>query len=245
MTEVVFIGTSDAFGAGGRRQSATLVRGPNGSLLLDCGGTTLSGLNALGIARGEIDTIVLSHFHADHFGGVPSMLIAMLYEDRRDELLRIAGPPEVEERVRAACAALGHPLEDRLWRFKTEFTVLEPGRPTPLGPVSVLGFQTHHNPEANPQGYVVSAGHKRVAYSGDTGWFEQLPELVRGADLFVCECTQVSRLYEYHLSLEELVERQNEFDVGELVLTHLGSEMAKQRGRCELLLADDGMVVRV
>ena len=34
MSEVVFIGTSDAFGAGGRRQSAILVRGPAGGVLL-------------------------------------------------------------------------------------------------------------------------------------------------------------------------------------------------------------------
>ena len=245
MTELVFIGTSDAFGAGGRRQSATLLRGPSGGLLFDCGGTTLSGLNELGIERGEIDTIVLSHFHADHFGGVPSMLIAMLYEDQRDETLRIAGPPELETRVRAACDALGHPLEDRLWRFKTEFTVLEPGKPTNLGPVGVVGFQTHHNPEANPQGYVVTAGDKRVAYSGDTGWFDGLPDLVRGVDLFVCECTQVEPAYEYHLSLEELVTRQDEFDVGEMILTHLGTGMAERRGRCQLPTADDGLTLRV
>jgi ribonuclease BN (tRNA processing enzyme) len=245
VSEVIFVGTSDAFGAGGRRQSATLVRGPSGGLLFDCGGTTLSGLNELGIERGEIDTIVLSHFHADHFGGVPSMLIAMLYEDQRDEMLRIAGPPELEPRVRAACEALGHPLDDRLWRFKTEFTVLEPGRPTTLGPVGVVGFQTHHNPEANPQGYVVTVGSRRVAYSGDTGWFEALPEMVAGADLFVCECTQLTPGYEYHLSLEELVERQDQFDVKDMILTHLGTEMAKQRGECALPTADDGLIVRV
>ena len=43
---------------------------------------------------------------------------------------------------------------------------------------SVVGFQTHHNPEANPQGYVVTAGDKRIAYSGDTGWFDHLTDLV-------------------------------------------------------------------
>ena len=46
MTEVTFVGTSDAFGAGGRRQSAIFVRGPGGAALLDCGGTTLTGLAA-------------------------------------------------------------------------------------------------------------------------------------------------------------------------------------------------------
>ena len=54
MSEVVFVGTSDAFGAGGRRQSALLVRAAHGGVLMDCGSTTTSGLAALGIERAEI-----------------------------------------------------------------------------------------------------------------------------------------------------------------------------------------------
>ena len=46
MSEVVFIGTSDAFGAGGRRQSAILARGSRGTLLLDCGATTTEARQA-------------------------------------------------------------------------------------------------------------------------------------------------------------------------------------------------------
>ena len=44
MNEVVFIGTSDAFGAGGRRQSAILLRTGAGCALVDCGMTTGTGL---------------------------------------------------------------------------------------------------------------------------------------------------------------------------------------------------------
>ena len=46
-----------------------------------------------------------------------------------------------------------------------------------------------HQLEAHPQGYRVSLGERTVAYSGDTGWFPELPRLSAGADLFICECT--------------------------------------------------------
>ena len=36
MSEVIFVGTSDAFGAGGRRQAAVVVRLAGGTVLLDC-----------------------------------------------------------------------------------------------------------------------------------------------------------------------------------------------------------------
>src|SRR5678815_1982261 len=108
MSEVVFVGTSDAFGAGGRRQSAVLVRAPQGGVLLDCGGTTATGLTALGIEREEIDAILISHFHGDHFGGIPLLLLASLYEDQRRKPLVIAGPPGIERRVHQLASALGY-----------------------------------------------------------------------------------------------------------------------------------------
>ncbi len=99
MSELVFIGTSDAFGAGGRRQSAIFLRGPSSGALVDCGMTTGTGLAELGIERDEVDAILISHFHGDHFGGIPAFLLAALYEDQRTEPLRIAGPPGIQRRV--------------------------------------------------------------------------------------------------------------------------------------------------
>ena len=132
MNEVIFIGTSDAFGAGGRRQSATLVRGDRGSILLDCGATTNTGLSDLEIQREEIDSILISHFHGDHFGGIPLFLFACLYEDQRRRPLEIAGPPEIEARVRRLADAMGHSLDDRDWSFPLVFRELAPACSTRL-----------------------------------------------------------------------------------------------------------------
>jgi ribonuclease BN (tRNA processing enzyme) len=44
LSELVFVGTGDAFGAGGRRQSAMLLRTGTGAVLNDCGATTSGGL---------------------------------------------------------------------------------------------------------------------------------------------------------------------------------------------------------
>ena len=128
MTQLTFVGTSDAFGAGGRRQSAIFMRCPSGGVLLDCGTTTGSGLNQLGIAIDEIDVILVSHFHGDHFGGIPLLLLAALYEERRKRALRIAGPPGIESRVQRLASAMGHGLDRREWTFPIDFEELPAGR---------------------------------------------------------------------------------------------------------------------
>jgi ribonuclease BN (tRNA processing enzyme) len=245
VSELLFIGTSDAFGAGGRRQSAILVRAESGALLLDCGATTGSGLDALGIARDEIDAILVSHFHGDHFGGIPLLLLGAEYADRRRRPLVVAGPPGVERRVREVARALGHSLDDHRLGFPVRFEELPTASTREIGPVSARAFATFHSPDSHPHGLVVNAGQRRIAYSGDTGWFDALPGEVNGADLFLCECTQVQREFEYHLSFEELSERNGDFDCGRLVLTHLGEEMRARGDWGGFEVADDGRVLKL
>lgn len=245
MSEVIFVGTSDAFGAGGRRQSAIVVRGPSGSVLVDCGATTGTGMRQLGIRIEELDAILVSHFHGDHFGGIPLLLLAALYEEERTRALHIGGPPGIEARVRGLAASMGHPLESRPWSFPIEFAELPAGRRYEVGPARVITFETRHSPDAMPHGMLIDCGGPRIAYSGDTGWFDELPRCVAGSDLFICECTYHTNGFEYHLSHEQLIAHRARFDCGRLVITHLGEDMSARRASCDFEAADDGLTIRI
>ena len=243
MTRVTFVGTSDAFGAGGRRQAAIFVETASGGLLLDCAPTTGTGFAALGLTRDAVDAIAITHFHADHFAGIPQLLIGAQYEDNRRKPIAIAGPPGVEARVRAAARAVGLALESHAFGFEIRFAEFAPGRTLDLGLAKIDAFQTFHQPESVPHGLIVSTGSRRLAYSGDTGWFDELPDFARGADLCICECTFLEASFEYHLDYRTLVERADRFACERLVLTHLGTQMSPLRGRLELETADDGVTI--
>jgi len=245
MTEVLCVGTSDAFGAGGRRQSAYLVRAAGSSLLLDCGATTATGLASLGVDRNEVDAIAVSHYHGDHFGGIPALLLAAVYNDDRRRPLAVAGPVGVEERVRAAAAALGHGLDGREIGFELRFHELRAEAPLRLGGFELEAFPTYHAPESCPHGLLCRADGRTIAFSGDTGWFDELPERVAGADLFLCECTLDRKGYPYHLSLEELAPRRHAFRCGRTLLTHLGPEVRARRDHFGYEVADDGLLVKL
>lgn len=80
-TEIVTLGTGSALPSKYRNVSATLIRVPGyGSYLLDCGENTLGQLRRVygyaetdAILR-ELRVIYISHLHADHHLGVPSIL---------------------------------------------------------------------------------------------------------------------------------------------------------------------------
>lgn len=243
--KATFLGTSDAFGAGGRRQAAIFVSTRAGGLLLDCAPTTGTALAALGIERDAIDAIAVSHFHADHFAGIPALVLAALFEDERRHPLVVAGPPGVEARVLGAADAIGYALRGRALPFALRFVELPAGAANDLGPARITSFETSHDPASCPHGLAVEADGRRLVYSGDTGWFDALPDHARGADLFVCECTFHENPLPTHLSYRVIHEKRRAFACERLVITHLGSEMTDRRGQLELETADDGMEIEV
>lgn len=241
MSHVTFIGTSDAFGAGGRRQAAIFVETTSGGLLLDCAPTTNTGLAALGIPRCAVDVIAVSHFHADHFAGIPTFVLASIYADLRRQPLVIAGPPGVETRVRAAADAIGHSLSGREMPFALRFVELPAGRLVDLGPARARSFAVNHQPESCPHGLDLEVVGRRLVYSGDTGWFDDLPRHTRGADLLICDCTFHEPTFPEHIAYRELIERAPSLACERLIVTHLGASMSERRGQLEIETADDGL----
>jgi ribonuclease BN (tRNA processing enzyme) len=70
-----FIGSGDAFGSGGRFNTCFHVHGVSGNFLIDCGASSLIAMKRLPIDRNAINLILLTHFHPDHFGGVPFFIL--------------------------------------------------------------------------------------------------------------------------------------------------------------------------
>ena len=92
---VQFVGSGDAFGSGGRFNTCFHVAGREFSFLIDCGASSLVAMKRFGIDCNSIDLIVLTHYHADHCGGVPFFILDARFLARRTRPLTIAGPPPV------------------------------------------------------------------------------------------------------------------------------------------------------
>lgn len=98
--KLTVIGCGDAFGSGGRLNTCFYIKAEKNGVLIDCGATSLSGLKLRGIEVDDIDTVVLSHFHGDHYGGVPFLLLDAM-STRRTKKISIISPPGGKEKVGA------------------------------------------------------------------------------------------------------------------------------------------------
>src|SRR6202158_2111940 len=93
--QVRFVGCGDALGSGGRFNTCFHITDARLKFLIDCGPSSLPALKRLGIARDDIDLILITHFHGDHFGGLPFLLLDAQFP-RRTRPLGLAGPTGIE-----------------------------------------------------------------------------------------------------------------------------------------------------
>lgn len=240
MTEVLFVGTGDAFGSGGRRNSAIVVRDAGKTLLLDCGPTTLPGLKEVGVDPREIDAIALSHFHGDHIAGVPFLLLDYVYANARERPLEILGPPGVQERLAALTRAYHYEHESPP-RYPIHYLEFTHDKPIDVAGFRVTPMPAVHQEYTCPHMLRVDARSRSLVFSGDTGWHESLPEKVGDVDLFICECVFFDEEFEFHLSHRRLSRERRRFRSGAIRLTHLGLQVLENESRVEFDTAQDGL----
>jgi len=103
--QLQFVGCGDAFGSGGRYNTCFHVTGESVNFLIDCGASSLPALKRLDIVRDAIDLVLITHFHGDHFAGLPFLLLDAQFS-RRTRPLVIAGPEGIETRLAQVMEAL-------------------------------------------------------------------------------------------------------------------------------------------
>ncbi len=242
---MTFLGSGDAFSTGGRLHTCMLVEADAARFLIDCGGTTLTAMQQRGVDANAIGTILLSHLHGDHFGGLPYVLLDGQFDRHRTGALVIAGPPGTREHLAAMMQALYPGSWERPWRFPIEIVELSPREPWRFGPVTVTPYPVDHEAALSCFALRVASGGKTIAYSGDTQWTPALVEVARATDLFVCECNSYERKIPGHLDLPTLAAHRREIETKRLILTHLGPAMLAHADTLPFEYAVDGLSVTV
>jgi ribonuclease BN (tRNA processing enzyme) len=244
--QLQFVGCGDAFGSGGRFNTCLHLVGKGINALVDCGATSLVAMNRLAINRNDIDTIVISHFHADHFAGVPFFMLEANYVLKRERPLTIAGPPGLRARYAELMETTFPGTKDLDLRFPLLLHELEIAKRNDVGKLKVTPFHVVHDDRAGPcLGFRFEAEGKIIAFSGDTEWNDALIDIGRNADLFICEAYTRDKPVATHMALRSLEQHLGEIRPKRLVLTHMSNDMLARRAELPYDTAEDGMIIKL
>jgi ribonuclease BN (tRNA processing enzyme) len=240
-----FVGCGDAFGSGGRSNTCFHATGCTVNFLIDCGASSLPALKRYGIVRDDIDLILITHFHGDHFAGLPFFLLDAQFS-RRSRPLVIAGPAGIELRLTQVMEALFENSSRTKQEFELSVIALKPEETRSFGAVRVTSFPVVHGDSGGPfLAYRIEAEGRVIAYSADTEWAETLVALGRGADLFIAEAYTYDKVVKNHLSLATLEAHLVKIAPKRLILTHMSDDMLGRLNALQHTAAHDGMLVEI
>jgi ribonuclease BN (tRNA processing enzyme) len=245
---VTIVGSGDAFGSGGRFNTCFYVESAKGTLLVDCGASSLIALKTRGLDHGRVDGIILSHLHGDHFGGLPFLLLDAQFLSRRERPLLIAGPPGTRARLDALLEVFFPASTANKWRFPWSVMEIEPGRPAEVLGHAVTTIEVVHNSGAPSTAVRLSDGNALFAYSGDTEWTEALVTVAAGAGLFVIECYGYAGRIAGHVSWEILNPRLPDLRAKRIMITHMNPTVLAHVDEIRAAgveIAEDGKVVEL
>lgn len=240
-------GTGAGAPNGDRMASALSATFNDGSVVLfDCGEAASRSMLRDGVDPTRVASVLISHFHPDHWTGLPQLCIALEISKRTAPLF-VHHPPGSEPFLRNVLLHSHLFLEEL--PFVVNFRAVAPGMlatvtlpdgwsaeffPTTHFARSAERARRHGLPDT-AYGYLLRNGGRRVVLSQDIGSENDLVEVMEGAELLVCESA--------HINAENLLALASERGVKRVVFTHVpptGASFPESFEGIEWSVASDG-----
>lgn len=239
-----FLGSGDAFGSDGRFTTCFhLERKRDGNVLIDCGASSVVAIRKWGVDPNTVSTVLVTHLHGDHFGGLPFFLLDAQLVSRRSAPLVLTGPPGFRERLDIVMEAMfaGSTKVER--RFALEIRELALHERADVNGLAVTPYLMKHYSGAPSYALRIETEGKVLTYSGDTEWVDELIPAAKGADLFVCEAYFFDKVMKYHIDYSTLMKRLPDIGAKRTIVTHMSAELLARRAEIACEAAQDGLVV--
>jgi ribonuclease BN (tRNA processing enzyme) len=221
----VVLGCSGSYPGKGAACSGYLVQGGGVNVVVDMGPGTLANLQRH-LSLADIDAVVLTHRHPDHWTDLTGLAVAWRYGLER-EGLAVYGTTETGE----LAGLLGGELAPTV-----DWHDIADGDEVAIGDLRLRFARTVHYVETLAVRIDDTVSGSSLAYSADTGPGWSFSALGTGIDVGLCESTHLAVDEDrgtLHLSARQAGAMARAAGVARLVLTHLWPEFDPEAFRVE------------
>lgn len=230
--KITLLGTSHGDPTKTRFNTSSLIEEKGHYYLIDAGECATASLIRMDLWPEMIEAVFITHMHLDHTGGLPMILEQGLKRRHRfpeiDPAILLPDPDG--EAALRPWLKINHIKEEKLHRISS----FKAGDIYDDGIIKVEAFHTYHiakdpaKPDAGSYGFRVSAGDKKVFFTGDLYQdFSDFPSVAAdGCDALICELV--------HFTAESAYERLEKLNLGRVVFTHLGNPWQEPANQVKL-----------
>ncbi len=216
-----------------------LLENDHGVLLLDCGYNIPNQLWRYNNDPDFLDGVFISHFHSDHYFGLPEILMRML-EDKREKPFVVIGQKGIEERIKALMEFAFKDVFEQ-FTFQVKFAEVSDGDSYDCKGMSLTFADTDHTVK-NLAIRVENEG-KVICYSGDGTPTDSAKRLYQGADIVIHEAYLFDKGVFGHAYVTGVIPVMEQLEVKHLILSHMQrdfrlNEVEKLRDRVNLSKLD-------
>jgi ribonuclease Z len=222
LMKIVFLGTGEAFDEELPNSSVLILSKTN--LLLDCGYSVPRVLWSFNPDESFLDAIFISHKHADHYFGIPPILVRMKQQKREKPLKIIC--QDGMKRIIQEIIEYGYQGFLKEMEFELDFIEVVGGQVIQLNEFELSFAPTIHS--VDNLAVRVDNGKNTLCYSGD-GMFNQKTEKLYGkSDLLIHEALTLDERLIDHACITDLIEMAKRNSIKCLALIHLQRTLSKK-----------------
>lgn len=224
-----------------QRSACSLI---DNKILIDCGNGIVKTLLEQNVDIKEINTLLITHLHGDHFLDIPFLIIQRKFCSACNEL-NIYCPKGTEEAIEKIINLIYSDIEDwKALRDKTKVKFIEFENLTNKEVTNgyfVDSYEVKHGDFKPAYSFVLKNGDKSVGFSGDSIYCENIETIVKKTDISILDMSFIDSNNK-HMGAHDIENLVNKYDK-KIIATHM-SESVRQYGNeiknSKLIIPNDG-----
>ena len=196
-------------------------------ILIDCGNGIIKQLLKNNIDLDDINTVLITHLHGDHFLDIPFLIMSKIYRNKLNNL-KIYCPKNTIETIENLIK-LSFKTEN--WVEKKEKANVEFIEFDYLDNFNLFdnyyisSYEVKHSDKIKCYGFVLNDNNKIIGFSGDSSYCDNIDKIVNKSDISILDTTFING-NEKHMGVDNIIDIINKHNK-KVISTHMDDDTRK------------------
>lgn len=215
----------------------------NQKILVDIPNGTTKILEKMGKSIYLLQTVIITHFHGDHYFDLPFLLLEKSFEPEKNiKPFYIIGPKGIEEKtIGLMKMAFPDSWEKVKEKLQVKFVEMNPKDIKYVEDLTIEAVEVDHQ-FPNSQGYILTIDNQKCAFTGDTSACEGVEYLLGRSKILVADCSWPEGI-KTHMGIDNIKEYLEKYPSNIIIGTHMQDQTKEEAHKQEIenfIIPEDG-----